>query len=108
YSDVDYMLLGTIVEKITGQKLDEYVENEIYKPLKLKDTVFNPLQKGFKPKEIAATELLGNTRDGVINFPNVRTYTLQGEVHDEKAFYSMGGVSGHAGLFSTTSDLAVL
>ncbi|MDX8290902.1 penicillin binding protein PBP4B [Metabacillus indicus] len=108
YSDVDYMLLGTIVEKITGQKLDEYVENELYKPLKLKDTVFNPLQKGFKPKEIAATELLGNTRDGVISFPNIRTYTLQGEVHDEKAFYSMEGVSGHAGLFSTTQDLAVL
>lgn len=108
YSDVDYMLLGTIVEKITGQKLDEYVENELYKPLKLKHTVFNPLQKGFKPKEIAATELLGNTRDGVINFPNIRDYTLQGEVHDEKAFYSMEGVSGHAGLFSTTSDLAVL
>jgi CubicO group peptidase (beta-lactamase class C family) len=108
YSDVDYMLLGTIVEKITGQKLDEYVENELYKPLNLKDTVFNPLQKGFKPKEIAATELLGNTRDGVIHFPNIRTHTLQGEVHDEKAFYSMEGVSGHAGLFSTTSDLAVL
>ncbi|MET3196042.1 penicillin binding protein PBP4B [Bacillus sp. OAE603] len=108
YSDVDYMLLGTIVEKITGQKLDQYVENEIYKPLKLKNTVFNPLQKGFKSKDFAATELLGNTRDGVINFPNIRTYTLQGEVHDEKAFYSMEGVSGHAGLFSTTSDLAVL
>ena len=108
YSDVDYMLLGTIVEKITGQKLDEYVENELYKPLKLKNTVFNPLQKGFKSKDIAATELLGNTRDGVIDFPNIRNYTLQGEVHDEKAFYSMEGVSGHAGLFSTTSDLAVL
>ena len=108
YSDVDYMLLGTIIEKITGQKLDEYVENEMYKPLKLKDTVYNPLQKGFKPKDIAATELLGNTRDGVIDFPNIRKYTLQGEVHDEKAFYSMEGVSGHAGLFSTTSDLAVL
>lgn len=108
YSDVDYMLLGAIVEKITGQKLDTYVENELYKPLNLKNTKFNPLQKGFKPKDAAATELLGNTRDGVIDFPNIRTYTLQGEVHDEKAYYSMGGVSGHAGLFSTTSDLAVL
>jgi CubicO group peptidase (beta-lactamase class C family) len=38
----------------------------------------------------------------------IRTYTLQGEVHDEKTYYSMEGVSGHAGLFSTTSDLAVL
>ncbi|MFD9628282.1 penicillin binding protein PBP4B [Peribacillus muralis] len=108
YSDVDYMLLGAIIEKITGQSLDTYVENELYKPLNLKNTKFNPLQKGFKPKDFAATELLGNTRDGVIDFPNIRTYTLQGEVHDEKAFYSMEGVSGHAGLFSNTKDIAVL
>ncbi|EEU9508378.1 TPA: serine hydrolase [Escherichia coli] len=55
-----------------------------------------------------ATELNGNTRDGVIHFPNIRTSTLWGQVHDEKAFYSMGGVSGHAGLFSNTGDIAVL
>ncbi|TYR81887.1 penicillin binding protein PBP4B [Priestia megaterium] len=108
YSDVDYMLLGYIIEKITEQPLDQYVEQQIYTPLGLKHTVFNPLQKGFKAKDFAATELKGNTRDGVIRFPNIRTYTLQGEVHDEKAFYSMAGVSGHAGLFSTTSDVAVL
>lgn len=108
YSDVDYMILGFIIEKITGQRLDEYVENTIYKPLGLKNTMFNPLQKGFKPKDFTATELMGNSRDGIISFPNIRTYTIQGEVHDEKAYYSMGGVSGHAGLFSTTSDLAVL
>lgn len=108
YSDVDYMILGFIIESVTGQPLDKYVEENIYRPLGLTHTVFNPLQKGFQPAQIAATELHGNTRDGVIDFPNVRTYTLQGEVHDEKAWYSMGGVSGHAGLFSTTGDLAVL
>jgi CubicO group peptidase (beta-lactamase class C family) len=108
YSDVDYMLLGYIVEKITGQRLDDYVEHTIYQLLGLTHTMYNPLQKGFQPKDFAATELMGNTRDGVISFPNIRTYTLQGEVHDEKAFYSMSGVSGHAGLFSNTSDLAIL
>ncbi|MBG9547491.1 penicillin binding protein PBP4B [Cytobacillus firmus] len=108
YSDIDYMLLGFIIEKITGEQLDRYTENHIYKPLGLKHTLFNPLLKGFKEKDFAATELHGNTRDGVISFPNIRTYTLQGEVHDEKSFYSMDGISGHAGLFSTTSDLAVL
>ncbi|CAF5093358.1 unnamed protein product, partial [Rotaria sp. Silwood1] len=56
----------------------------------------------------AATELKGNTRNGTINFPNVRTYVLQGEVHDEKSFYSMNGLSGHAGLFSNLNDMAVL
>ncbi|HEY8568163.1 penicillin binding protein PBP4B [Microbulbifer sp.] len=108
YSDVDYMLLGEIIERVTGQMLDEYVEQSIYAPLGLNHTRFNPLQKGFTPKDFAATELQGNTRDGSISFPNIRTDTLLGQVHDEKAFYSMAGVSGHAGLFSTSSDLAVL
>lgn len=108
YSDVDYMLLGLIVEKVTGQREDTYVENDIYKPLGLYHTVFNPLQKGFQKNQIAATELDGNTRGGTINFNNIRHNTIQGEVHDEKAFYTMKGVSGHAGLFSNASDLAVL
>ena len=108
YSDVDYMLLGLIVEKVTGMALDEYVENTFYKPLGLNNIVYNPLQKGFSKDNIAATELNGNTRDGAISFENIRDYTIQGEVHDEKAFYSMDGVSGHAGLFANASDLAKL
>lgn len=108
YSDTDYMLLGTLIERITGQDLDVYVEEEIFKPLGLSHTLFNPLQKGFEKKHIAATELMGNSRDGQISFNNIRTSTVHGEVQDEKAFYSMGGVAGHAGLFSTTSDLATL
>lgn len=108
YSDVDYMLLGMIVERITGKQLDTYVEEEIYKPLGLKNIMFNPLKKGVAKERTAPTELNGNTRDGVISFPNIRTKTIEGEVHDEKAFYSMEGVSGHAGLFGTASDLAVL
>jgi len=108
YSDVDYMILGFIIESVTGMPLDKYVEETIYRPLGLTHTVFNPLQKGFQRQQIAATELHGNTRDGVIDFPHIRTSTLQGEVHDEKAWYAMGGVSGHAGLFSNTGDMAVL
>lgn len=116
YSDLDFMILGLLVEQITGMPLDKYVESEIYGKLGISHTVFNPLAKGFSKSEIAATELNGNTRDGNISFGtmddgspvNIRKYTLQGEVHDEKAWYSMGGVSGHAGLFSTTGDMAVL
>lgn len=108
YSDTDYMLLGYIIENVTGVKLDEYVEKNIYKPLGLTHTVFKPLEKGFSKQDCAATETMGNTRGGSREFPSVRNYTLQGEVHDEKAFYSMAGVSGHAGLFSTAQDLAVL
>ncbi|MGF2385614.1 penicillin binding protein PBP4B [Lentilactobacillus otakiensis] len=108
YSDVDYMLLGLIVEKVIGERLDTYVENQIYHPLGLTHTVFNPLVKGFGQNQIAATEIDGNQFGGTTTFNNIRTYTLQGEVQDGKAYYNMEGVSGHAGLFSDATDLAAL
>lgn len=108
YSDIDYMLLGLIIENITGVSQDKYIEENIYKPLGLNNTIYNPLEKGFSKDDIAATEIYGNTRGGTVKFEGIRDYTLRGEVHDENSWYSMGGVSGHSGLFSTTSDIAVL
>jgi N-acetylmuramoyl-L-alanine amidase len=108
YSDTDYMILGMLIEKITNMPLDLYTEYNIYNPLSLKNTLFNPLQKGFSKSQFAATEINGTTRGNRINFENIRTHVLQGEVHDEKAYHSLGGVAGHAGLFSTGQDLAVL
>ncbi len=108
YSDIDFMLLGILVERISGQPLDKYVETNIYQPLGLTHTFFNPLEHGIAQNQCAATELKGNTRNGVISFPNIRTQTIRCQVHDEKAFYSMDGVSGHAGLFSNVHDLAIL
>ncbi len=108
YNDTNFMILGLLVERITGKSLDDFVENEIYAPLGLSNTAFNPKDKGIDTSTIAATALAGNTLDGRVHFDNVREYTLQGEVYDEKAFYAMQGVAGHAGLFSNTHDLAVL
>ena len=108
YSDTNFMVLGLLVERITGMALDQYVESEIYRPLGLANTLFVPLNKGKNAQQFAASELQGNTRGGRIHFDNVRNYVLQGEVHDEKAFYSMQGVAGHAGLFSSAEDIAVL
>ena len=108
YSDLDYMLLTFIVEKVTGQRLDQYMRENFYAPMGLKRVTFNPLENGFAPSDCAATELNGNTRDHLVSYPGIREYTLQGEVHDEKAWYAMGGVSGHAGLFANASDLARL
>jgi N-acetylmuramoyl-L-alanine amidase len=108
YSDTDYMLLGMLVERITGMSLDTYVELEIFRPLGLTNTLFNPLQKGFAKQQFAATEIHGTSRGERLDYENIRTYVLQGEVHDEKAFYSLGGVAGHAGLFSTAKELGVL
>lgn len=108
YSDVDYMLLCFIIEKVTGMGLDQFLKETFWDPMGLTHITYDPLQNGFEKDDCAATELNGNTRDGAISFKNVRTDTVQGEVHDEKAYYAMGGVSGHAGLFSNAEDLATL
>lgn len=108
YSDINFMILGMLIERVTGQTLDKYIEKTIMASLGLKNTLFNPLEKGVALENIAATELAGNTRGGLVNFINIRTDVIHGEVHDEKAFYSMQGVSGHAGLFSNLDDLSVI
>lgn len=104
YSDADYMILGFVVEQITGEKLDDFCKKTFWEPLGLKRTAFNPLQNGFSKSDCAATELRGNTRGGTLLDFAGRSDTIQGEVHDETAYYSMAGVSGHAGLFTTASD----
>ena len=108
YSDADYMLAGFIVEKVTGQRLDEYLKQNIYGPLGLEHIGYLPLENGFAPGDCAATELNGTTRDNNVSFPGVRTETIQGQVHDERAWHCMEGVSGHAGLFASATDLAKL
>lgn len=108
YSDVDYMLLAFVIESVTGQPLDQYLEQNFWAPMGLDHITYNPLLNGFAPNDCAATELNGNTRDGAVHFTGVRTATIQGQVHDEKAFYAMSGISGHAGLFSNAADLAKL
>lgn len=109
YSDTGFMLLGMVVEKISGKPLDQYVEEEFYKPLALETTVFNPLNK-LKDKDYAATELEGNRyiRGYEQIFPNMRMGVIKGTVDDDKAFHSLGGVAGHAGLFSTANQVATL
>ena len=108
YSDLDYMVLGLVVEKITGEDLDTWLKKTFYQPLGLTHITYNPLENGFKPEDCAATELCGNTRDNLLHYEGYRTETIQGQAHDEKAYYSMAGISGHAGLFSNATDLAKL
>lgn len=108
YSDIGMKILGCVIEAITNQRLDEFVEQNIYSKLDLKNTCFNPLEKGYQASEIVATQLDGHTNLGNTCFENIKGYTLRGEVHDEKALYSMAGVAGHAGLFSTIVDLSKL
>ncbi|MCP4639987.1 MAG: DUF1343 domain-containing protein [bacterium] len=91
YSDAGYMILGRVVELVARDSLDAFCRKRIFAPLKMSDTMFNP---DALRKRCAATEDCA-----------WRGRVMVGEVHDENAF-AVGGVAGHAGLFSTASDLA--
>jgi beta-glucosidase-like glycosyl hydrolase/CubicO group peptidase (beta-lactamase class C family) len=96
YSDLDFIFLAAIVQQITGKPIDKYAEEQFYKPLGLKHIAYNPLSS-FDTQQIAPTEW-------DLNF---RRQTLRGYVHDPGAAM-MGGVAGHAGLFATAGDAAVI
>lgn len=93
YSDLGADMLGFVVEAITQQRLDQFLQQHVFRPLGMTETFFRP--HWTLRDRIAPTELTPP-----------RGYPLRGEVHDENAF-ALGGVAGHAGLFSTASDLAV-
>ena len=93
YSDLGADMLGFIVEAASGEPLDRFLQERVFGPLGMSDTFFRPadsLRTRVAPTEVAPP----------------RGYPLQGEVHDENA-YALGGVAGHAGLFSTAADLSV-
>lgn len=95
YSDLNLITLGVLLERQTGKGLDELVDERITGPLQMTDTGYNP-DPWLKPR-IAATEFEAAPPRGMV----------WGEVHDENA-WSLGGVAGHAGIFSTARDMAVL
>lgn len=120
YSDLGFMLLGYIVERVTGRALDQFLEQELYGPLMLRGTAFNPKSRGLTG--FAATEP-GNGYEKRMVYDSTfgyrytgdptawngwRSYVLVGEVNDGNAWYANSGVAGHAGLFSTARELQVL
>lgn len=91
YSDLNYIMLGEIIETISGKKLNEFVEETVFKPLEMYDTGYKPTDK----MRCAPTEERNDeTYRGIV----------RGDVHDETA-YACGGVAGHAGVFSTVKDI---
>ena len=93
YSDWDMILTQLVIEKITGMPLDKFVDEKIFRPLGMTSTMYTP-DASLKPR-IAPTEI-DTARGGLV----------WGKVHDENAD-AMGGVAGHAGLFSTAPDLSI-
>jgi len=92
YSDTGFILLGEVVRRVSGETLDEYLTRVVFRPLGLRDTTFHPDER--QRRRAAATEF----HNGVM---------MQGHVHDPRA-RQLGGVAGHAGMFSTAADLARL
>jgi CubicO group peptidase (beta-lactamase class C family) len=93
YSDLGIILMAEIIQRLTGRTLDDLAKEFIFSPLAMNDSMYKPPKKLWP--SIAPTEFDANFRKRLV----------QGEVHDENAF-AIGGVSGHAGVFSTAPDLA--
>ena len=108
YSDINYIALGEVVHRVSGMMLDEFARRNIFAPLGMRDTGFKPDPK--LKARIAPTE----KRRGQMNYlgdsgadaGSAGEEWLRGQVHDPTSF-RMGGVAGHAGLFSTADDLAI-
>ena len=92
YSDIGAFMMGEIIERVSGMRLDQYLEANVFRPLRMRETTFNP-PVALWPR-VAPTEI-DSLRGGLV----------RGKVHDERAYY-LGGVAAHAGLFSTAEDLA--
>ncbi len=90
YSDINFILLGEIVRRVSGLPLNEFAQKELYGPLKMKDTGYLPATNRYP--RVAPTERISGQ-------------CLRGQVHDPTA-RAMGGVAGHAGVFTTAADLA--
>ena len=108
YSDINYMLLTYIIEKVTGIGLAEYVADNFYRPLGLDRICFTPLRQGFTLEEIAATEIRAKPRTQAAIDGAQTTELIHGIVHDSEAYTAMEEISGHAGLFANAESIAVL
>ena len=125
YSDFSFIILAFVVEAISGNPIEVFLENNLYGPLGMTNTMFVPLKNGVSKDKIAATSWgnpyewrMSNQRDFNIGydtsahqdafdaFTGWRWYTLIGEVNDGNAGMANEGVAGHAGLFSTAEDLS--
>ena len=119
YSDLGFMLLGNLIEKVSGMRLNEYLNKVIFAALELDHTSFNPNEKGwkfaatshgnpFEYKMVADDDFGYKCDENIEDFERWRAYTLIGEVNDGNSFYANEGIAGHAGLFSTVDDIQKL
>lgn len=119
YSDLGFVLLGQIIEIVSGLPLEQFMAENIFQPLGMRKTAYNPLENK-RLRKIAATSAGNPYEKRMVSDPTLgftfkeidpdqwngwRTYLLRGEVNDGNTWYANGGISGAAGLFSTAGDL---
>jgi CubicO group peptidase (beta-lactamase class C family) len=111
YSDLGFITLGLLLERLTGKSIVELAQSEIFQPLELKQTFFNPemaMQTGIAACEIGnAHERETCQETDASEYESWRQELIWGQVHDGNAYF-LGGAAGHAGLFSTASDTLIL
>jgi CubicO group peptidase (beta-lactamase class C family) len=106
YSDLGFIVLGLLLERLTGKRLAELARSEIFRPLNLKHTFFNPetaMQTGIAACETGNAYERDMYRDSDGDYKNWRQELIWGQVHDGNAYF-LGGAAGHAGLFSTAQE----
>src|SRR6185369_12069033 len=108
YSDLGFIALGVLLERMTGHRIAELAQREIFEPLHLKQTFFNPeiaLQTGIAACETGNVYETNMCKEGGSGeYQNSRQRLIWGEVHDGNAYF-LGGAAGHAGLFSTAAEV---
>jgi uncharacterized protein YbbC (DUF1343 family)/CubicO group peptidase (beta-lactamase class C family) len=107
YSDVGFEVLGELVERVSGLPLDEYAKKRVFEPLGMKETGFRPLSptpSSSSPSKRSSSPPVSLSR--IAPTEKINGVVRRGAVHDPRA-YALGGVAGHAGLFSTADDLAI-
>jgi uncharacterized protein YbbC (DUF1343 family) len=105
YSDAGYEVLGEIVRRVSGERLDRFAGDHIFRPLGMRDTFFNPLPPGEGRAGVTVSPPHGIPISRIAPTEKRGDHWMRSEVHDPRA-YALGGVAGHAGLFSTAADLA--
>jgi CubicO group peptidase (beta-lactamase class C family) len=112
YSDWDFILAGFIIERITGMPLDQFLATRVWQPLHMGDTGYNPLSSGAMPADSDCTAAFRPDNPLLARIVVTEMDTayrhihIHGIVHDENAC-ALGGVAGHAGLFSSARDVAI-
>ncbi len=120
YSDLGFMVLAELIERVAGQNIEDYLQQRIYEPIGLSGIGFNPDFDAVE--EIVSTshgnpferKMISDDSFGYridvdpLAWNDWRNYTLRGEVNDGNAFYTFNGVTGHAGLFATAEELSTL